>query len=112
MRRSRQPWSCMGLPRRFVEHRREAIGCTGLLSNAPNLIRFEYVIRVRTLVNFSTILVDHLFQKPSNEGTLLWTTGSHEIMIFAIADEVKKQLIKIPFLGLCHSIEREPNQCW
>jgi len=58
MRRSRQPWSFMGLVRGVIEHRREAIGCTGLLSNAPNLICFEYVIRVRTLVNFSTILVD------------------------------------------------------
>jgi hypothetical protein len=38
--------------------------------------------------------------------------AASEIMVFAIADEVKKQLIEVPFLGLCHGIECEPNQRW
>src|SRR5215510_16509709 len=109
MRRSRQPWSCMSLIQRFVERRREAIGCTGLLSNAPNLIRFQHVIGVRAPVKLSAILVYHILQKPGNEGTLLWATCSHEIMVFAITHEVKEQLIEIPFLGLRHGIQGYPD---
>jgi hypothetical protein len=33
-------------------------------------------------------------------------------MVFAIADEVKQELIERPLLGLCHGIERDPNQRW
>ena len=112
MRRSRQPWSFMGLVRGVVEPKREAIGGTGSLSNTPNVIGFQHVIGVRALVKFSAILLYPILQKLGNEGTLLSATCSHEIMIFAVADEVKKQLIEIPFLGLVHGIERDPNQRW
>jgi hypothetical protein len=95
-----------------IKDRLEAIGCTGSLSNTPNVIGFQDVIGVCARVNFSTILLYQICQEFCHEYTLLGATGSHEIMIFAIADEVKEQLIKIPFLGRCHSIERDPNQCW
>jgi len=75
-------------------------------------MRLQNVIRVCALVNFSTILIYKIYQEFCHEYTLLSATCSHEIMIFAIADEVEKQLIEIPFLGLCHGIERYPDQRW
>ena len=77
-----------------IKDRLEAIGGTWSLFNTPNLIGFQHVIGVRALVKFSAILLDHILQKRGNEGTLFWATGSHEIMVFAIADEVKQELIK------------------
>jgi hypothetical protein len=90
----------------------EAIDCTWSSANAPNLVCFQHVLRVRALVNFSGILVYQILQKASDEGTLFWATGSHEIMVFAITDKVKEQLIEIPCVGLCHGIERDPHQRW
>jgi hypothetical protein len=65
----------------------EAIDCTWSSANAPNLVCFQHVLRVRALVNFSGILVYQILQKASDEGTLFWATGSHEIMVFAITDK-------------------------
>jgi hypothetical protein len=112
MRRSRQPWSFMSLVRRFVEHRLEAIGCTGSLSNAPNLIRLQKVICVSASVKLSAIRLHHMFQKSGNACTLLSATGSDSIVIIAVTNEVKAHVVKRPFLRCIHSFKGQPDQRW
>jgi hypothetical protein len=94
------------------KHRLEAIGCIGSLSNAPNVIRFQNGIGVSAPIKLSAILLYQICQEFCHECALLSATCSHEIMVFAVTHEVKEQLIKIPFLGLFHGIERYPDQRW
>jgi hypothetical protein len=96
-------------PERFIPAGRAAAALT-LLPSAPNLIRFQHIIRARTRVKPYAILLHQMPQKPGNKGALLCGTGSDEPMVFPVVDHMKQQLLQIPLLRPVHSLECQSDQ--